>query len=373
MPPLSLFLAAALLQAPDSAALARATAYAARTDAQAVLVMHRGRVIHEAYMAGGSATRRQMLASGSKSFVGVATLAAVADGLVQLDQPVSTYLTAWRSDPRKARVTVRQLLSLESGVEAGNPGTGCGGPRSTWNDAVAAPTFAEPGTAFRYGPFPFVTMGAALEQRLTNERFEHYLARRILTPLGVTVEWRMRCADDNPQLAGGAAMTARDWATFGEFIRRDGLHGSTRILPAGLVRELFRPSGSNPSYGMSWWLVGATLQAQPASEGRSDGAGGGRGRLRERLQARRGAGGTANGGSGNGAGTSARRGAAGDVAMPSWMPSDLVMAAGMGKQRLYVIPSHELVVVRMGPVTGGLTFADVPFLEALLAPRVGAP
>jgi CubicO group peptidase (beta-lactamase class C family) len=356
---LTLLLSLSLMQ-PSQAALQRADAYVAQTDGQAMLVMHRGRVIHEQYRAGGGADRRQMLASGSKSFVGVATIAAVQDGLVRLDAPVSQYLSAWSSDTRKSRVTVRQLLSLESGVETGNPGTGCGGRGATWNDAVNAGTFAEPGTTFRYGPYPFITMGAVLE-RVQRLSFEQYLTQRVLAPLGVTVEWRAKCGDGKPQLAGGAAMTARDWATFGEMIRLGGVHKGRRILEESLVRELFRPSGSNAAYGLSWWLVGATLMAQPAA-GLESGTGSARQRGGILGGGRRRAGRARAGGRPD----ATARGTT--VDMPSWMPSDLVMAAGAGKQRLYVIPSLELVVVRMGPLLGGRRFEDVELLQALLGP-----
>jgi CubicO group peptidase (beta-lactamase class C family) len=325
-------------------------AYASRTDGQAVLVMHQGRIVHEAYVRGGGASNRQMLASGSKSFVGVATLAAVHDGLLRLDQPVSELLPEWRREVRQARVTVRQLLSLESGVETGNPGTGCGGPRAMWSAAVNARSVAEPGSRFAYGPYPFIAMGVVIERLRRTETFESFLARRILTPLGITVEWRARCADGRPQLAGGAAMTARDWATFGEFIRRGGVHGSTRLLPDSLVRQLFRPSTVNPAYGMSWWLREAAFQEPPALglEGNAQGT------LRGRLMARR--------------ARQRANGASDRDADSAWVPRDLVMAAGAGKQRLYVIPSRELVVVRLGPLLGGREFRDAEFLAQLLGP-----
>jgi len=313
-------------QAPSAAQFERAVAYASRTDGQAILVMHRGQIIHERYIAGGSASKSMMLASGSKSFVGVGAIAAVADGLLRLDAPVSDLLPEWKSDARKSRVTVRQLLSLESGIQTGNSGTGCGGPRSTWVDAVAAPALAEPGTRFRYGPYPFITIGAAIERVNPRESFDAYLERRVLAPLGVKVEWRMKCSDGKPQLAGGAVMNARDWATFGEMIRRGGLHGSTRILPADLVAQLFRPSSANPAYGMAWWLRGAAFQTNPAMGALGVGA----------------------------------------EASADWLPPDVVMAAGAGKQRLYLIPSRELVIVRMGPVRGGRAFKDDEFLGALL-------
>ncbi len=321
--------------------------------------MHRGTVIHEQYMNGGRASERVMLASGSKSFLGVAAIAAVADGLIRLDDPVARYLTEWSTDPRKSRVTIRQLLSLESGVEPGVAATGCGGPRSGWNDAVNAPAQAEPGSTFAYGPYPFITMGALIERVRATETFDAYLNRRIFSPLGVQVEWRAKCADGKPQLAGGAAMTARDWATFGEFIRRGGVHNGTRLLPDTLVAQLFRPSGANGAYGLSWWLSGGTTARAPGlsggdSDGNSDSAGG---RARARRAAERRADRRAE-----------RRGAAEQTPAASVVPKDLVMAAGAGKQRLYLIPSRDLVVVRMGPLRGGRSFDDVEFLEALLGP-----
>ena len=104
--------------------MAEMLSIAARTDGQAILVMHRGRIVYERSISGGSAAKPMMLASGSKSFVYVGTIAAVADGLLQLDAPVAELRPAWICDSRKSRVTVRQLLSLESGIETGNPGTG---------------------------------------------------------------------------------------------------------------------------------------------------------------------------------------------------------------------------------------------------------
>ncbi|WP_461415476.1 serine hydrolase domain-containing protein [Gemmatimonas sp.] len=348
---------AASHQPPSSRQIDRAEQYFAQTGGQAFLVMYRGRVLREAYRDGGAADRRQMLASGSKSFVGVATIAAVQEGLLRLDAPVAQYVPEWRSDPRKARVTLRQLLSLESGIQTGNPGTGCGGRGATWADALKAPAEAEPGTVFRYGPFPFISAGAVIEQ-VQRASFEQFLQQRVLDRLGVQVEWRAKCGDGNPQLAGGAAMTARDWATFGEMIRRGGEHNGVRILDGQLVRELFRPAESNPNYGLSWWLVGAALQRMPTRGPDQNAAGSGRPRLRDRL----------------GRGSRGRIGSReipttnGEQGLPGWMPSDLVMAAGAGDQRLYVIPSHELVVVRMGPLLRRGGFDDRAFLEALLAP-----
>lgn len=321
--------------APTMAAMEAAAAYAAGSRTTGVLVMHDGRIVFERYLNSGSSTRRQMLASASKSFVGVGALAAAADGLLRLDQPVAALLPEWKADARKTSVTFRQLLSLESGLDPGSAGTGCGGPRSGWNDAIAAPSRFPASTRFAYGPFPFIVAGAAMERATRGETFDAYLARRILAPLGITLEWRARCADGKPQLAGGGAMTARDLATFGEFIRLGGVHAGKRILADTLIAALFRPSTVNPSYGMSWWLRAAAAEPNPAL-GPLRGV---RGRARGRA-----------------------------VAAPDWLPADLVMAAGAGKQRLYVVRSRGLVIVRQGPVAGGGDFDDVEFLGLLFGP-----
>jgi hypothetical protein len=55
-----------------------------------------------------------------------------------------------------------------------------------------------------------------------------------------------------------------------------------------------------------------------------------------------------------------------------WLPDDLFMAAGAGKQRLYVIPSHKLVVVRQGDLRASRGFSDAEFLDRLLRGKQGA-
>jgi hypothetical protein len=55
------------------------------------------------------------------------------------------------------------------------------------------------------------------------------------------------------------------------------------------------------------------------------------------------------------------------VANATWLPTDLVAACGAGKQRLYVIPSLKLVIVRQGSLSRG--FSDIEFLGRLLGKR----
>src|SRR5438093_6319637 len=84
---------------------ARAAKYSESKRGVSMLVMQNGRIIFEHYANGGSADGRWPIFSGTKSFWGIAALAAVHDGLLKLDDPVSDTITEWKSDPRKSQIT----------------------------------------------------------------------------------------------------------------------------------------------------------------------------------------------------------------------------------------------------------------------------
>src|SRR5438874_6330582 len=97
---------------------ARAAQYSESRRGSAILVMQNGRTIFEHYANGGSANRRWPIFSGTKSFWGIAALAAMQESLFRLDDPVSDTITEWKNDPRKSQVIVRQLLSQTDGIES---------------------------------------------------------------------------------------------------------------------------------------------------------------------------------------------------------------------------------------------------------------
>ncbi|MER3429068.1 MAG: serine hydrolase [Pyrinomonas sp.] len=309
---------------PSQSAMSAAADYSKAHNGQALIVMFDGKVVFERYDNGGAPNRLQMLASGSKSFVGVAAVAAVQDGLLRLDDPASESIAEWKTDPKKAKITYRQLLTLTSGLLPGERGSAIQAP--SWKEIIAKPMTGQPGEQFEYGHYQLNAFAYALERKLGRESFEAYLKRRILDPLGIEVEWRFRCADGHPQVGGGAFMTAMDWAKFGEFIRRGGQWNGKQIVRADLLAECFRGTPQNPAYGLTWWLKKEVTTAHLR---------------RIPILARE----------------------WGEIANANWLPGDLVAACGAGKQRLYVIPSLKLVIVRMGGLGRG--FSDAEFLSLL--------
>ena len=319
---------AAPIVAPDRMALESASDYSMDRSGQTLIVIFDGKTVFERYANGGAADRRQLLASGSKSFVGVAAVAAVQDKIIQLDGSASDAIIEWKADPVKSQITYRQLLSLTSGLKPGGFGAAVHAP--AWKRIIENPLTGLPGKRFEYGAYQLNAFAYALEQKLGKESFEAYLKRRILDPIGIEVEWRFRCKDGHPQVGGGAFVTARDWAKFGEFIRLGGQWGDKKILDSKILKACFKGTRQNPAYGLTWWLK------QPVSN-----------ELRQQI--------------------SILSRDWGDVANSTWLPKDLVAACGLGKQRLYIIPSLKLVIVRQGFPTW--RFSDIEFLARLLGKK----
>jgi len=311
--------------APPQAAMKAAADYSKAHNGQTCLVMFDGKIVFERYDNGGAADKVQMLASGSKSFVGVAAVAAVQDQIIRLDDPVCEALTEWKDDPKKAKITYRQLLTMTSGLMPGERGRAIQAP--AWKEIAGKPLTGKPDEQFTYGAYHLNTFAYALERKLGKETFEEYLKRRILDPIGIKVEWRFRCEDGHPQVGGGAFMTARDWAKYGEFVRLGGAWDGKEVVDSKLLADCFRGTSQNPAYGLTWWL-----KKEVSAEHRKK--------------------------------IPILSWEWGDVANADWLPADLVAACGAGKQRLYVIPSLKLVIVRQGGLSRG--FSDLEFLSLLL-------
>lgn len=310
-----------------------ACAYSVAMDGVSCLVMERGKITHEQYAKSGGPDKTWGLASGTKSFSGVAAAAAVQDGLFKLDDRVSDILTEWQADGRKD-ITIRQLLSLTSGIKTAKPGWGS--LRIDYADAIALPLEYAPGTHYAYGQAPFQIFAAMLERKLNGETYQSYLQRRYLDALGIKLIMReRRLGSGDPSWGGGGSLSARDWAKFGEFVRQGGRWNGSQWVDAAALTQNFEGSKAHGGYGLTWWLKPLKSATVPLS-GTTENA------------------------------TDFYKGGADSLPV-----TKVWMAAGAGKQRLYILPERNLVAVRqtssmlLGEKSG---FSDVEFLRVLLAP-----
>ena len=108
---------------PNNNDIKLAAEYSKEHRGLSVLVMKGDKIVFEDYENGHKANEPWMLASGTKSFTGVMLAAAIEDKLVSgFDEKVSDTITEWKTDKRKSQITLRQLLSLTSGLDAGQIG-----------------------------------------------------------------------------------------------------------------------------------------------------------------------------------------------------------------------------------------------------------
>lgn len=318
----------------QDAACTAAVAYSDARRGLAVLVLKDGKPLCFRLAEGVAAGDAHPLHSGTKSFAGAMAVLAADDGLLDLDEPVAATISEWRDDPARRGITIRQLLSLVSGIEStiGRP--------PSYAAAIAAAPASEPGTRFSYGPAPFQIFGEVMRRKLAAKGLDPdpgaWLTRRLFDPLGLRVgEWR-RTPEGDPLLPQGMLLAPAEWAKFGEWVRLAGRQKTAVTLRKPELLSAFG-SGSSamPGYGLTWWLPPKL------------GAGAGEGRV-PRAAMRL------------------------DFGTATDLPADLLMAAGAGDQRLYVSASNGLTVVRFARLTladlasrptGEDQWSDVTFLR----------
>jgi CubicO group peptidase (beta-lactamase class C family) len=310
---------------------ARAAKYSESKRGVAMLVIQNGQTVFEHYANGGSARGRWPIFSGTKSFWGIAALAAMHDGLLKLDDPVSDTINEWKNDPRKSQITIRQLLDQTDGIEGASRLQ-----RASIRDrnamAIRLAVVAEPGSAFIYGPSHLQIFSELLRRKLKGRTTAAYIEARVLNRLGLARLNYKKDAQGNPLPATGFELTAREWARLGELVLERGNYRGRKIVPANLLRDAFDGSQANPSYGLTFWLNEEAPNGREADMERM---------LDLPWQSAQWE----------------------DVCICKDAPGDMVVALGSGYQRLFIIPSLKAIIVRQG--SGG-NFSDAHFLRLVL-------
>jgi CubicO group peptidase (beta-lactamase class C family) len=278
----------------------------------AFVVVHRGRLIAERYMRG--ITKDTQLESWSMGKSLTATLLAllVKDGTYTLEQPAP--VAEWQApgDPR-GRIRIMDLLRMSSGLrfiatqdpdytpDKGYPDhfyiyTGA---VDVFAYSVNQPLQFPVGTEGRYRNCDPLTIGALIKQAVTRrgEEYLTYPQRALFDRIGIRRQVLETDPYGNFVLSGYDYGTARNWARLGLLHLHDGVWQGQRVLPEGWVKFVSTPAPAwrPPVYGGFFWINGTGVFN---------------------------------------------------------LPRDAYYAAGAGGQFAFIVPSHELVVVRLGH-TGG--------------------
>lgn len=280
----------------------------------AFVVVYKGRIVAERYMPG--ITKDTQLESWSMGKSLTATLFGllVKDGVYSLEQNAPVPEWRGRDDPR-ARIKVSDLMRMSSGLRfiAGQdpdytPDKGYPdhmliytGAIDAFRHSLSRPLQFTPGTEGRYRNSDPLTIGWLIQQAV-RKRGEEYLTfpqRALFDRIGIRRQVLETDPYGNFLLTGYDYGTARNWARIGLLYLNDGVWQGERLLPEGFATFVSTPAPGwkRPVYGGLFWING-------------DGA---------------------------------------------WnLPKEAYFAAGAGGQRTFIVPSHRLVVVRMGHFRGDL-------------------
>jgi CubicO group peptidase (beta-lactamase class C family) len=270
------------------------TNYVGNTNAKAFIVLKNGKIVIEKYYGTFTVDSMWFWASAGKSLAAVMIGRAEQDGIINLNDSTSKYLGSGWSDctPQQEKlITVKEQLKMTSGL----------------NDAVNDPDctvdtclkyLANAGTRWAYHNAPYHLLHDVLENA-SGLTLQQYTNQKIKTPIGMSTGFWF----DHVFYS-----RARDMARFGLLALANGnWNGNMVVNNPTFINDMKNTSNPyNLSYGYLWWLNGKSSCMVPQSQ----------------------------------------------LVIPSSLipnaPADMYCALGKYDQKIYVVPSQNLVVIRMG-------------------------
>ncbi len=248
-----------------------------------LLVIKDGQLIAEKYFNGSAIDKRKFMASATKSFTSALVGIARDQGcLSSVDQGFMEFFPEYDDridDPRKAQITIQDLLQMRSGFvweERTEPYMeALFTSRGYWLPFIADfPLTSDPGAEFGYSNLSSHLL-AVIVARACDTDLRTFAQEHLFAPIGAEVGDWSQDADGNYYGAHGMPLTARDMARFGLLYLNSGEYEGNQVVSADWVSEsLDRYSESinisgwlpwssryghyrDLGYGYQWWSASA--------------------------------------------------------------------------------------------------------------------
>lgn len=266
------------------------------------IILHNGKIVREDYFNTHNNSKLWYWASAGKTLTTAISGIAQDKGIIDINNKVSDYLgTGWTSAPsnKEDLITCKNLLSMNSGLD------------DTLGDDVSPKNLqyiADAGNRWAYHNV-YVKMQDVIAEA-SKDSWNNYFNTNLSDKIGLSGSWI--------QLGGLSVYwsNTRSMARFGLLIYAKGLWENDRIVSESYLSNATNTSQNiNEAYGYMWWLNGKSSYHLPASQLEFPGK-----------------------------------------LIPN-APDDMYAALGKNDQKIYVIPSKELVIVRMGEAADEDNFA----------------
>ncbi|MFM7709702.1 MAG: serine hydrolase domain-containing protein [Ferruginibacter sp.] len=291
----------------DTTKLNEAFDYAGTVNTFGLIVLQNGRIVKEKYWNNWNQDTRYYIASAGKSVLAFLMGMAQEEGLLSINDKTSQYLgTGWTSLPlnKENLITLRHQLTMTTGLDDDVPDDNCEAPSCLVYKSDA-------GTRWAYHNAPYTLLHDVLANAAgqpINQYSDTRLFNRIGMPQATWFNNVLYC-------------TTREAARYGSLSLRKGIWQNDTLLHD---RNYFNAMTStsqniNLSYGYLWWLNGKATSMVPTLQ-------------TVFIQ----------------------------PLVPNG-PSDMIMALGKDDKKIYVVPSLNMVVVRLGDAAGPSSLAPSGF------------
>jgi CubicO group peptidase (beta-lactamase class C family) len=279
-----------------------------QNNSKAFILLKDGKIVLEKYFGTHTATTPWQWASAGKTITSFMTGIAQQEGYLSITDTTASYLgQGWTNctPQQEERITIWNQLTMTSGLDDGVPDHYC-----TLDTCLNY--LADPGTRWAYHNGPYTLLDGVIENA-TGLTLNNYTTQKLKNPTGMTGAF-FSVGYNNVFFS-----TARSMARFGSLILNKGNWNGNQIMTdTAYFNDMVNTSQNlNKSYGYLWWLNGKQSFMVPS------------------LQ----------------------------TVFPAFMcpnaPADMISAIGSGGQFLNVVPSQNLVWLRMGDEPSN---SNVPFL-----------
>ena len=267
------------------------------TNSKSFILLKNGKIVLEQYFNGHTDTSFWYWASAGKTLMSCLVGIAQEDGYLKISDTTSNYLgSGWTScnSLEEEKITIWNQLTMTSGLDDLVPNPFC-------TDDTCLTCVVDPGNRWRYHNAPYTLLRPVLENA-TGQGLNLFSIQNILNPIGMDGFFVYNGYDNL------FSSTSRSMARFGLFIQNQGNWNGNQIMnDTNYFNQMISSSQTlNNSYGYLWWLNGKTSYMLPG--------------------------------------------------LPSVFfgnlfpnaPNDLIAALGKNGQIINIVPSQDLVLIRMG-------------------------
>lgn len=275
------------------------------------IILVDGSIVIEKYFNGHTATSNWYWASAGKTLTSTIVGIAQQDGLINIDDKVSQYIgTGWTSETleQENQITCKNLLTMTSGIEDIANGDAITPDKLTYNAAASS--------RWAYHNV-YVKLQDVVEQA-SAKSWAVYFNSKLRDRIGMDGSW---IASGNNVIYWSST---RSMARFGLLMYNKGKWNKDVILNETYFNQATQSSQNlNLAYGYLWWLNGKASYKVPQLQTLFTGS------------------------------------------LIATAPNDMFMALGKNDQKIYIVPSKKMVVIRMGDAADNVNLALSTFDETL--------